>query len=168
MHISFASPARYPGTSGDHGQTRSSKAEKSPTNIHRLRRRAGYFQCQVPALIPQENPNKVLAQISSPNDHHQATVATPYMSPASRGCQHAQIPRTITTSALLLPRYPGARDTNNWCISSKMISINDHTKFWVVQETDFAKRFLFHYLGLEVYQASNLCGGFYWCTQATG
>ena len=124
MHLSFVSLApRYPGTSGDHGQSRFLGADKSPANIRRLPCRSGHLQHwvtdKVSDLIPRENPDEVPAQIPSPNDHHEATAATLYMFPASRDVSMHKSPRTITTpdECPLLPRYPGARDTNDRCIS---------------------------------------------------
>ena len=89
MHLSFASPVPgYPGTSKDRCQTHSLEADKFPSNIRRLPRRAGHLRYwitnKVPALMPGENADEVPAQIPSPNDHHQATAATPYMFPACR------------------------------------------------------------------------------------
>ena len=123
MHLSFASPApRYPGTSEDHSQTCSLEADKSPANIHWLPRKAGHLQHRVTdkvqALIPWENPDEVLAQIPSPNDHHQATAATLYMFPTGRDVSMHKSP----TISWQVPRYcpgtQGAGDTNDRCISA--------------------------------------------------
>ena len=133
MHLSFASLAcGYPGTSGYCGQTCSLEADNSPTNIRRLPRRARYVHLQVtnivPALKPQENPDKVPVQIPAqmitikprPQPH---SCSPPAGTGRTGGPQHAQIPRTIMTSAPLLPGSPAAGDTNGRCI--KYINISE-------------------------------------------
>ena len=112
MHVSFASPVpRYPGTSSDRAHICSLEADKSPSNVCRLPRRAGHLQPRVTdkvlAPIPRDIPKKVPAQISSPNDHHQATAATSYMFPAGRDVSM----HTSPTLSRRVPRYcPGTRE----------------------------------------------------------
>ena len=147
MHLSFASPAPgYPGTSGDSGQTCSLEADKSPANIRQLPRRAGHLRYRVtykgPALIPWENPDKVLAQILA----QMITIKPPPQPctcfPPAR-CQRAQIP----TLSQQVPRYcpvprgPGYKwkvhYEKEWCVTMikchvqflRSIGIHQNLKF---------------------------------------
>ena len=123
MHLLFASLAPwYPGTSRDGSHIGSLEADESPTNICWLPRRAGHLRRRVtnkvPALIPYHGTSLMRSQLKF---LAQMITIKPWQQPRScsgqQGHQHKQVPRTITTSALLLQGYPGARDTNDRCIS---------------------------------------------------
>ena len=129
--ICITSPL-YPGTSGDCRHTCSLEADKSPTNICRLPRRAGHLRHRVTNKVPAPYHGRNLAIQMS---HHvsNAQIPGPKWSPSSYGCspvhvprrqgrQHAQIPRTITISAPLLPGYLRAGDTNDRCITVRVHS----------------------------------------------
>ena len=109
-----------PCTNGDRSHTRSLEANKSPANICRLPRRAGHFRRRVtdnsrPHTMENLSWFVKSQPISNPgkNDHHQATAATLHMVPAGR------IPRTIMTSAQLLPTCTACSS----CCSISSVSI---------------------------------------------